>query len=462
MCDLQDTTTGKTSVNERRLLLAILAVSVALRFGAALYLGNDVEALPGTADQISYHTLSLRLLDGHGFAFDEPWWPATRAGAPTAHWSYLYTAYLAAVYAVFGSNPLAARLIQAMLVGLLQPYIIFRLGKMVFGAGAGLAGAALTAIYAYFVYYAAALMTESFYFVLILLSLYQAIRLVLGSRDGQRAGSSGSYLLAGSLGLSLGGAALLRQVVLLFVPVLLLWVFLASRNYQSRSSIGRSFAVTLAGLAVVILPVTAFNTSRFGRPVLINTNAGFAFFWANHPIHGTRFQPILDPQTSTYMELIPPELSHMGEAELDAELLRRGLNFVRADPARYFLLSLSRVPAYFSFMPSSESGSVSNLARVASFGILSPLMLYGVVLALLSRSPYGAGLTSPVGLLLLWVLCYSAIHVLSWSLVRYRLPVDAVLLVFVGLAAQDFVDRAQPWLRPITEPEPGHFGRREA
>jgi hypothetical protein len=100
---------------QRQLLLIILAVSIVLRVGAALYLGNQVEEMPGTNDQISYHNLALRLTQGYGFSFGNFWWPATQPDAPTAHWSYLYTGYLAAVYALFGENPILARLIQAIL-----------------------------------------------------------------------------------------------------------------------------------------------------------------------------------------------------------------------------------------------------------------------------------------------------------------------------------------------------------
>lgn len=31
-------------------------------------------------------------------------------------------------------------------------------------------------------------------------------------------------------------------------------------------------------------------------------------------------------------------------------------------------------------------------------------------------------------------LIFSVVHLLSWSLVRYRLPVDAILLLYAGLA----------------------------
>ena len=95
------------------LLAASVALSVILRIGAALALGDSIAELPGIFDQVSYDALARQVLAGHGFSFAATWWPATRAGEPTAHWSFLYTLYLTGVYGIFGEHPLAARLIQA-------------------------------------------------------------------------------------------------------------------------------------------------------------------------------------------------------------------------------------------------------------------------------------------------------------------------------------------------------------
>ena len=85
-------------------LLGIIVVSVALRLASALLQGDAVTPLPGIYDQLSYDELARRLLAGHGFTFPTDWWPATRAGEPTGHWSYLYTLFLAATYAVTHSS----------------------------------------------------------------------------------------------------------------------------------------------------------------------------------------------------------------------------------------------------------------------------------------------------------------------------------------------------------------------
>ncbi len=424
-----------------RLLLIVLLVAVILRLAAAAYLGSTVEPLPGTYDQISYHNLALRVLGGYGFTFDREWWPITGAGEPTAHWSYLYTLYLAGVYALAGPNPLVARILQAVIVGVLQPYFAYLLGRWLFNQKAGLAAAALTAVYVYFVYYTGALMTESFYFTFILASLYFAIRLAdaLELHAGKRRVISYGILL----GLSLAITVLLRQLFLLFIPFLLLWIVLASRSDSKEPAhAGPSLfkrilvlAIPVTIIVLAILPFTIQNYNHFDRFVLINTNAGYAFFWANHPIHGASFIEILPEEGPSYQELIPVELRHLDEAALDQALLKRGLGFVTQDPARYALLSLSRIRSYFKFWPSPNSGLVSNISRILSFGLMLPLMLYGLYLAIRRK------LSWPVVLLLLFMLIYTGIHILSWALVRYRLPVDAVWLVFAGLAVSDLWSR---------------------
>ena len=116
-----------TGVSSKTWLWLIIGLGLAARLLAVLIMGDRVEVLPGIYDQVSYHTLATRVLDGHGFSFASEWWPVTQAGEPTAHWSYLYTFYLTAVYALVGVHPLVARLVQAVVVGVAMPWLAYRL-----------------------------------------------------------------------------------------------------------------------------------------------------------------------------------------------------------------------------------------------------------------------------------------------------------------------------------------------
>ncbi len=443
-------------------LSVVIGLSVILRVAASLYLGDHVEALPGTADQVSYHALALRVLEGHGFTFAENWWPATEAGEPTAHWSYLYTLYLVVIYWVFGPHPLAARLIQAVAVGIAHPLLAYKIAELVqprqtdedpmFADGSSstplsvlskwwahlnggdlsipLLAAALTAVYAYFVYYAGTLMTEPFFITAVLTTVYLTLRLGRAS-TANRGGSTGL-----ALGLAMATAVLLRQLFLLIVPLVLVW--LAVVVYRAHNSIRTIVAPTVVSLAVLclaIIPATLFNYGRFDRFLLLNTNAGFAFYLSNHPVYGTQFVPASDMDQG-YHAMIPDQLRSLNEAELDAELLERGLQFVIEDPVRYVRLSMSRIPLYFEFLPDPDSSTLSNAARLSSFGLFLPFMILGLVSGFVRDRGRGVSPTgfprSGLGLLYLFILSYSGIHILSWVQIRYRLPVDAILIVFAA------------------------------
>jgi 4-amino-4-deoxy-L-arabinose transferase-like glycosyltransferase len=411
------------------ILTVILIVSVVLRVIPALILGNTVVELPGTSDQVSYHSLAQRVLAGNGFSFDQNWWPATRAGEPTAHWSFLYTLFLVVTYALFGINPIVARVIQAIIVGILHPFLVYKIGSELVGRKTGIIAAGLTAIYAYFIYYSAALMTEPFYITTILAAIYLAIQMTSPTLATRR-----KYWLAVGLGIVLGLTVLLRQLIMIFIPFMLFWV--AWREWKHRWSVLLvELILPVAVVGLMILPFTLYNYQRFHQFVLLNTNSGYAFFFGNHPIYGTQFVPILTPEMGSYHDLIPQELLALDEAAMDKALMKQAVSFILADPLRYLLLSLSRIPIYFQFWPSASSGLVSNLTRVASFGLFLPFMLYGLVRWVVTGG--FRRISSPSWLLLLFMLFYAGIHILTWTLIRYRLPIDAILIIFASIAVQD-------------------------
>ena len=95
-----------------------------------------------------------------------------------------------------------------------------------------------------------------------------------------------------------------------------------------------------------------------------------------------------------------------------------------------------------SFGIRPDSGLISDISRIGSFGIAFPFMLYGLWCALVSewksRTQYEK---SEVILFVLFVLGYTGIHLLSWALIRYRLPVDAVLLIFAAFGIVKLVNK---------------------
>jgi hypothetical protein len=219
------------------------------------------------------------------------------------------------------------------------------------------------------------------------------------------------------LGTVLGLTALLRQTILLWIPFLLLWIAWAGRGRVRLWGPGLALSVVV----LLILPWTVRNYIVYKAFLPLNSNAGYALYSANHPDHGIRFD-------QDYPAPLPTDLIDkvLNEAQWNTELAKRGLQFVLDDPQRYLLLSLNRVGIFFNFWFSSESSLISNLMRVFSYGLYLPFFLYGLALSWRSRQK--------ASLVYLFAMVFSALHILTWASIRYRLPVDAVMLPFAGLA----------------------------
>ena len=190
---------------------------------------------------------------------------------------------------------------------MLSLWLIYRLGRRLAGEQVGLVAAGLGAVYAYFVYYDAALMTEAFFTLGVLASFELSFALVgIDKPEGDPAPAHrlGRWLL---LGVVFGVTALLRQTLLLWLPVWLAWVYWAGGafNRQSRRIRWYGPLVSMAVMMGFILPWTVRNYAIYGSFLPLNSNAGYAFYSANHPNHGTQFD-------QDYAAPLPEDLVNRG------------------------------------------------------------------------------------------------------------------------------------------------------
>ena len=418
--------------SERTWLVAVFVLSVLLRISVALYLGDIPNSPPLLVDQVSYHSLAERVLSGHGFSFGQRWYPFSKANSPTAHWSFLYTLFISGVYALFGVHPLAVRMVQSVIGGILLPLVAFRLSRQLFRdhVAVHLCSAAIAAVYPYFVLHAATVMTETFYIVLVLYSLEVSLRLIRDLYIPRHV----PVLTAIELGGSIGLAALMRQAILPWAPVLfLMLLWHAWRGSQIGPGIVR---LSIAGLVVLacVLPWTYRNYRAYDEFLLLNSNTGYAMYSAQHPMHGVHFREHEGAP-------IPEELWALNEAQIEPVLLRLGVQFVLDDPRRYLLLCLSRIRALVKFWPSPETSLLHNIGRTASATLYMPLALAGIVLVHRNGElPRGSWLLAT------FMIFYSTLHILTWAKVRYRLPVDAAALPFAGSAVMRLWQIARHWI----------------
>lgn len=399
---------GVTRVS--RPLIMVLVVAAVLRLAAALYLGNSVSGLSGAFDEISYSELGWRVVTGDGLTFEHDNYPWIPAGAPQSYYSASMSLYLAAIYAVFGHAPLAARLITGVL-GVVAVALTYALGVRFFGDRTALIGAALAAIYPYFVFYNVTLVTETPFIVAVLAALVLADRI--------RAQPSGRDWLL--LSVCLAVATLFRMAVVFFVPVLLGWIVVERRGEWRKAVL----AVVVIGCAVA--PFTYRNYRLWDRFLLLESQFGHVFWNGNHPGHQGDFHP-------TKVFQIPRAVLASGnDAIITNTLLRMGLANVRADPVHFARLTVTRLREFFTFWPTSDSDTMANALRVLSFGWLAPLSAVG--LAVCARR------WRDLMPLYLFMFIHTGIYAVSWTMIRYRMPLDAVLVLFGAVVVERIVGR---------------------
>lgn len=404
------------NLRSQRLLIGLFAFALVIRFAASLYLGDVVTALSGAHDELTYSTLGERFATGHGLTFPKPWYPWIQPNAPQSYFSASMSLYLAAVYAIFGDHPLIARLINSVLSALLV-VAIYLLARRVFGQRTAVLSGVVAALYAYLVFYGVTLVTETPFMLAIVTSLLLSYQLV-------DAPSKRNWYF---LGAALAVSVLFRMAVIFFVPILLIWILL----HQRRQA--RMILIPIAMIVLSVLPFTARNYVLWGRFVLLESQFGHVFWNGNHPGQDGTFEP------SRVFPIPASVLASHNDAVITDTLLQMGIQNVEKDPREFVRLTGSRLVAYFMFWPTQDATPLANLMRVWSAGLLLPLSALGVVLSWRRWREL-----API---FLFMVVHTAVYAVTWTMIRYRVPVDAVLIPFGSYALL----RLWGWMR-------GRFG----
>ena len=230
-------------------LALIVVVGLALRVDSAL---EPLDVRPGT-DSAVYASVAEQLYEHQRFALP--------GAASPYDWSPGAPLFYAAVYyATGGVHPGAVRLVVALL-GALTIVLVYLIGRRLAGPLAGLAGAALFAIYPVTIFFTGKLMSEP----LATLTLAGAVLSFFW------AGDRGRHWAAWALpGLLLGLTAFARPEYLAFILVFAVIALF-------RGGLVPAIVLTLA-FALPIVPWTLHVSSAEGRFVPISTGGGKALF----------------------------------------------------------------------------------------------------------------------------------------------------------------------------------------
>jgi len=432
-------------VNGPRALLAALILGVAIRLIAVGAFGTDKQNL------YEFGVIGQNVVDGRGYSFysvgddrvvsvdnSHQGRPLPSGFMPPG---YTYTVATAQGLGTSRSSALLILQLFNVVVAATTIVLAYLLGSLLFGLRAGTWSAFAFALYPVLIFQATQPSASNAYLPLDLAALLLAIRL---SRRPSLARA-----VAG--GAAIGLVCLFRAEAVLWIPSIAVWLVWSVGRQAPNGRLGGRRTVVVIGAFLIAGCAVPFawmlrNTVTLGALTpSITTTSGFNLWIGNHDgASGSqkRFTRE-DARLQAGIHRLRPTPNY--ELDRDHLYLDAALSSMAAQPVTTVERDLKKLAMTLSF--DFYDPRARNPAYLGSWLLLASLGLYGITRRLGAREDrvflYGYVI---VGLL---------IPTIFFTLARYKLALEAPLLLFSGAAAAAVVERrADPSRRPVRSDGP--------
>ncbi|WP_157332218.1 ArnT family glycosyltransferase [Paenibacillus lutrae] len=373
-----------------RWIYLILLSALALRL---IYIFSN-SFPPPVGDAMFYSKMAEQFLETGMLGYNQ--------SEPNAYVTPGFPLLLAAVYGIFGTDPLGFQLTQVAF-SVLTIWVVYRIARKYLSETFSLISAACMAVYPSFIYANGLLLTEVTFTLLLALFL---LLLLEGLQSGRR-----STLIAA--GILLGLSVMVRPTPAVLVLPLALYFAL---TLPSRKLVLRALIYVGFSSFIVVLPWWIRNFLLYGEPVLFSTSGNNPLLWGVHPYligWENTFQSIY--------QLNPTELERNALWGKKAEELLQS-QLQQAPFIEWFLIGKLN---YFWSIPWVENGEIAHLFEKWR----EPLHLLFVAGGWL-------GLTASVlrkhstGWLALVIVVYTIMHQIMLPIPRYAYPIMPYMIIF--------------------------------
>jgi 4-amino-4-deoxy-L-arabinose transferase-like glycosyltransferase len=343
---------------------------------------------------------------GHGFSS-----PYEGNTGPSAWEPPLYPFLIGGVFKIFGIYTYASAWVLLSINSLLTTLTtipIFWIAHRTFGERVSRWSACIWALCPYVWYWGIHWVWDTTFTPLVLTWIF-LLSLELPEWPGWR-----GWVLFGAL---YGVGTLANPTMLAFLPFCGLWIWRQRYRRGLTSLLG--VVLSSAAFFLVLSPWLVRNYEVFGRFVFIRNDFGLQFRLGNGPGADGMLMPYLQPNLNR------PELEkfqQMGELAYAARCQQLAMDWIRANPGRFAVISLKRFFYFWNGVPRPTSSVGPVDFRSSGFLATSVLALWGLGRALRQERP-GAWLFAGL------VLTYPAVYYLVYPHARYRHPMEPELLI---------------------------------
>ncbi|HEY6267977.1 MAG TPA: glycosyltransferase family 39 protein [Candidatus Acidoferrum sp.] len=401
-------------------LLLIVLVALGARMGFAW---NQERKIPrDLIGPVSFEqetgSIAYSLATGKGFSS-----PFRRETGPTAWLTPVYPLLVAGVFRTFGILSAKSFFVVVFLNALFSSFAcipIFSVGKRMGGLGVASGAAWLWALYPN-----AVMMPFEWVWDASLAALLGAVLLwaTLQLADSpQRA----SYWCA--YGLLWGFTLMTNPSLGLLLPFLLGWAAFRSRRAAKLSVWKPALAAGIAILCCV--PWTVRNYVVFHKFVPLRSNFPLELYIGNNNNYATR-QFVWPPKITKERELL--RYFRLGETAFMEEEQRKAMEFIRAHPGIAIKLIGEKFVSFWTGVAepvqvfrTTDSLLIRTLIVCNTLAALGALL--GIVVLFVKRNPYA-------GPAAIYPLVFPWLYYVTHPNLRYRHPIDPVILLLAAVAA---------------------------
>lgn len=395
---------SKTGYEKIKILLfAALVIGFGVRLAPALYMNNKIS----WEDERDYLDLAQKIHNGQGYVRAD--------GSPTAFRAPGYPMFLALLRFTGIQTPFTIRLVQALL-GTAIIWLVYQTGLIIMNRSAALLGAVLTAIYPYYIIMPVTLLAETLFTTLLLAATLQ---LFLFLRDGR-----GKLLFGAAI--TMGLAILTRPAAVALAGGVILWL-LISKHFPMKQRVGLA-ALFIGAVLLTITPWMMRNYMQFGSFTLA-TNGGRNLWLGNNAAS------TINTGSNIAMDEVMTQQIESAETETKAEKIYydHAFRHIKTHPWQFVILTAKKALAFWRWTPSPMTGNSyerDQLMHWLSIFSVAPIFIFAIIGYILAP----AELRCKISLWLIFAIFYTATHAIYISKVRFRLPLDAFIILTAAFA----------------------------
>jgi len=379
-----------------RNIVVLMFLGFLLRIVAGEVMGGGLNT-GYEGDEGDYAKVAVRIVHGQGFT--------NYNGTPTTLHPPGLPLLLAMLISLTGPQNAIMRTFMSLLGSLLTPACYLLTRSLTGSQKLGWIAAAIAVVFPTWVFSSSAILTDVPAAVLVTLLAWALI-------EGNRRQSLSWIALAGAFW---GAATLIRPACLVYAPCIALWLVLSMPCWKKSLT---TVLVLMVPFACMLGPWMIRSTYVHGALVILSTQGGSELYKGNNP-DATGILGIDHPHFDAALSQRYPVEQFPNEAIRSQLFQEAAVKFIRENPRRFADLCFIRFGQFWKLY-SPRVPLSNNLAVLASFGLAIPFFLIQVI-----RAGWRRG---PEMLLILIVLSQTALHMVFTSIVRYRLPIEPLVI----------------------------------